>query len=203
MLKSSSIILVGLGSIFCVGCATPQAATQQSAADTAQSINDAEIPNNSNASVDAYVLGQGDQISIQVFDEPDLSISSTVSASGVINYSYLGDLQVAGKTPYELEQHIAKLLSNGFLVNPSVNVSVDQFRPFFIGGEVRSPGSFPYQPGLTLDKAIALAGGLTERASTRRIFIVKSGDAASSLQKTSLDAAVGPGDIITIKEGFF
>ena len=203
MLKRSAILLLSAGVLFCAGCAAPQADTQQPASNGPELSDGKEIADAASGSVDAYVLGQGDQISIQVFDEPDLTISSTVSASGVINYSYLGDLQVAGKTPFELEQHIAKLLSNGFLVNPSVNVSVDQFRPFFIGGEVRSPGSFPYQPGLTLDKAIALAGGFTERASTRRMFIVKAGDSPSSLQKTTLDAAVGPGDIITIKEGFF
>lgn len=150
-----------------------------------------------------YVLGQGDRISILVFDEPDLSITSTVGASGVINYSYLGDLQVSGKTPLDLERQIAKLLSDGYLVNPSVNVSVEQFRPFFIGGEVRNPGSYPYQPGLSLDKAVALAGGLTERASPRRIFIVRAGTSPSDLVKTTLSAPVGPGDIITIKEGFF
>lgn len=202
MLKCSTIIILSAAAVLLVGCATPNVEIPTPASD-GQSQENAKTRNLGDSSVDAYVLGQGDQISIQVFDEPDLSIKSTVGASGVINYSYLGDLQVAGKTPFDLEQHIAKLLSNGFLVNPSVNVSVEQFRPFFIGGEVRSPGSFPYQPGLTLDKAIALAGGFTERASTRRIFIVRSGDSPSNLQKTTLDALVGPGDTITIKEGFF
>ena len=202
MLKSTIFILTSLTTAFGVGCAALPTDTSTPAS-VGQSLQGESGINSQVTSVDAYVLGQGDQISIQVFDEPDLSIQSTVGASGAINYSYLGDLQVTGKTPFQLEQHIAGLLSNGFLVNPSVNVSVVQFRPFFIGGEVRSPGSFPFQPGLTLDKAIALAGGLTERASTRRMFIVRSGDAPSSLQKTTLDAAVGPGDTITIKEGFF
>lgn len=156
-----------------------------------------------NITTDNYILDQGDRISILVFDEPDLTIGATVSASGVINYSYLGDLQVAGKTPFELEQHIAQLLQDGYLVNPSVNVSVERFRPFFIGGEVRSPGSYPYQPGLTLDKAIALAGGLTDRASSRRMFIVKSGASVTDQKRVSLGDAVGPGDTVTIREGFF
>lgn len=155
------------------------------------------------ASVDSYILGQGDKISILVFDEPDLTLDATVSASGFINYSYLGNLQVANKTPLQLEQQIAELLRNGYLVNPSVNVSVSEFRPFFIGGEVRSPGSYPVQPGLTMDKAIALAGGLTDRASTRRMYIVKSGQPSSDKKKVSMSEPVGPGDTINIQEGFF
>jgi len=154
-------------------------------------------------SPDNYKLGQGDKIAIQVFDEPDLTMDATVSTSGVINYSYLGDVQVSGKTPSELERHIVELLRNGFLVNPSVNVSVTEYRPFFIGGEVRSPGSYPYRPGLTLDQAIAIAGGLTDRASQRQMFINKAGSAAGSQQRSSLSDPVGPGDTVTINEGFF
>ena len=152
---------------------------------------------------DGYILGRGDLIGIQVFDEPDLTLDARVSSSGNINYSYLGDVRVSGKTPLELEKHISSLLENGFLVNPSVNVSVKEFRPFFIGGEVRSPGSYPFQPGLTLSKAIALAGGLTDRASTRRMFVVKQGGDASDPQKVALGAAIEPGDTISIREGFF
>jgi len=151
-------------------------------------------------STDNYLLGEGDQIAIQVFDEPDLTMDARVGAGGGINYSYLGDVKVSGKTTVQLEQHITGLLRNGYLVNPSVNVTVREYRPFYIGGEVRSPGSYPYQPGLTLNKAIALAGGMTDRASSRRIFIAKpSGDEF----RASLTQDVAPGDIISIKEGFF
>ena len=150
-----------------------------------------------------YRLGEGDQIAIQVFDEPDLTLEATVSSRGGINYSYLGDVRVAGKTPGELESYITGLLRDGYLINPSVNVSIVQFRPFFIGGEVRRPGSYPYQPGLTLDKAIALAGGLTDRASTRQMFLVKAGQRSDGARKVSLNSVVEPGDTVTIKEGFF
>ncbi len=151
-------------------------------------------------STSAYRLGEGDQIAIQVFDEPDLTMDARVSDSGIINYSYLGDVQVSGKTAVELERHITELLRNGYLVNPSVNVTIKEYRPFYIGGEVRAPGSYPYQPGLTLNRAIALAGGLTDRASSRRIFVVKpSGEEF----RASLSQAISPGDTISIREGFF
>ena len=151
----------------------------------------------------AYLLGEGDKIGIQVFDEPDLTMEANVSSSGSINYSYLGDIRVAGKSPVQLERDITELLKNGFLVNPSVNVSVVQFRPFFIAGEVSRPGSYPFQPALTLDKAIALAGGLTDRASTRRMFVVRAGSSSAGEKKISLSTEIGPGDTITIRQGFF
>jgi len=150
-----------------------------------------------------YRLGQGDEISIQVFDEPDLTLGTIVGAGGSINYSYLGDVKVAGKSPVELEKHIAGLLQNGYLVNPSVNVRVTRYRPFYINGEVRSPGSYPYQPGLTLDRAIALAGGLTDRASTRKMFVTKENTASSNEIRVPLNFRVQPGDTISIREGFF
>ncbi len=151
----------------------------------------------------SYQLGEGDKISIQVFDEPDLTLDAQIGASGVINYSYLGDLQVAGKTTQELEQEITRLLRDGYLVNPSVNVTVQGYRPFFINGEVRSPGSYQYQPGLTLEKAIALAGGLTDRASTRKMFVLHAESSDQKQTKAKMQTKIAPGDIISIKEGFF
>ncbi len=150
-----------------------------------------------------YLLGEGDKISIQVFDEPDLTLDAQVGASGVINYSYLGDLRVAGKTAQEIEQDITRLLKDGYLVNPSVNVTVEEYRPFYINGEVRSPGSYPYQPGLTLDKAIALAGGLTDRASKRKMYVVPASSEDQKQIKAKMQTKIAPGDIISIREGFF
>jgi len=88
----------------------------------------------------AYVLGNGDEISILVFDETDLTMDAAIGDSGEINYSYLGALKVVGKTPVQLEREITTALRDGYLVNPSVNVSIKTYRPFFINGEVRSPG---------------------------------------------------------------
>lgn len=153
--------------------------------------------------VDDYKLGRGDKINIQVFDEPDLSIDATIGASGVINYSYLGNVLVGGKTADEVEETISALLENGYLVNPSVNVTVTEFRAFFINGEVRRPGSYPYQPGLTMDKAIALAGGLTDRASQRKMYIVRGESNNLKPVRVELSSQIAPGDIISIEQGFF
>ncbi len=150
-----------------------------------------------------YVLGTGDRISIQVFDEPDLTMDALVSETGVINFSYVGILEVAGKTPQQIEEQITAVLAEGYLINPSVNVSIKNYRPFFINGEVRSPGGYPYQPGLTVNRAIALAGGLTDRASKRKMYLVHGSTETGKRQKVGMSTVVAPGDIITINEGFF
>lgn len=191
--------------VFCfmvVGCASTPESVESQPIPVAASVDGLTVDDES-AIINDYKLGQGDTISIQVFDEPDLTLDTAVGARGSINYSYLGDVKVAGKSPSELEKHIASLLQNGFLVNPSVNVTVKEYRPFFINGEVRSPGGYPYQPGLTLDRAIALAGGLTDRASTRKMFVTKGADSTREGKKVFLNSRVEPGDTITIKEGFF
>lgn len=150
-----------------------------------------------------YTLDEGDLISIQVFDEPDLTMQARVGGSGVINYSYLGDVQVKGKSPQQLERDITERLRDGYLVNPSVNVSIVEYRPFYINGEVQAPGSYPYQPGLTLGKAVALAGGLTDRASTRKMYVLKANSEKQKQERISMSARIQPGDIISIQEGFF
>ena len=155
------------------------------------------------ADPDAYVLGNGDSISILVFDEPDLTMDSQIGDSGEINYSYLGALKVSGKTPVQLEREITSALQDGYLVNPSVNVTIKQYRPFFINGEVRNPGSYAFQPGLTLEKAVTLAGGLTDRASSRRMFVIRADSEDQDKKRIRMSAPVGPGDVIEINEGFF
>jgi len=169
----------------------------------AAAVDFAEDPKLNLDDPDAYVLGNGDVISILVFDEQDLTMDAQIGDSGEINYSYLGALKVSGKTPVQLEREITSALQDGYLVNPSVNVSIKQYRPFFISGEVRSPGSYSFQPGLTLDKAIALAGGLTDRASNRRMYVIRAGSNDQDKKRIKLSAPVGPGDVIEINEGFF
>ena len=189
--------------------ATPTTATtqtptaEQTQAEAEEQIAFAADPTVNLQDPNAYVLGNGDEISILVFDETDLTMDAAIGDSGEINYSYLGALKVVGKTPVQLERELTTALRDGYLVNPSVNVSIKTYRPFFINGEVRSPGGYAYQPGLTLDKAIALAGGLTDRASSRRMFVVRAASADQQKLRIRLNSAIGPGDVIEINEGFF
>ena len=157
----------------------------------------------SEAVSDRYVLQTGDIISIQVFDEPELTMDATVGQSGAINYSYLGTLEVSGRSPEQLTEDITEKLRDGYLKNPSVNITVLKYRSFFVDGEVRRPGSYGYEPGLTLAKAVSLAGGLTDRASRRKIFLTRDIEGNKSRIRVELSQAIEPGDVIEIEERFF
>lgn len=151
-----------------------------------------------------YILEAGDQIYIQVFDEPDLTMQATIAQSGSINYSYLGSIPVAGQTPEQLTELITEKLRDGYLKNPSVNITVEKYRSFFVDGEVRRPGSYGYEPGLTLAKAVSLAGGLTDRASRKKITLTREVDGEKkSFDRIKMSQSIEPGDVITVKEGFF
>jgi len=155
------------------------------------------------ASVSDYRLGSGDKILIKVYGEDDLTVETLLSDSGVINYPLLGAVKVSGLTLSELEALIVKGLKGDYLVNPNVHVSIIEYRPFFIKGEVKAPGAYPFQPGLTISKAAALAEGFTERASQSKIFIVRGDDPSQIPQKVDLTTLVRPGDIVTIEQSFF
>ena len=89
------------------------------------------------------------------------------------------------------------------MVDPKVNVSVIDYRPFYINGEVNDPGGYPYQPGLTLRKGIALAGGFTERASRTRISVLSENSVGDEQRQLGLDELLSPGDIVTVEQSFF
>lgn len=150
-----------------------------------------------------YRMGSGDVIKITVYGQPDLSIETRLSDVGAINYPYLGEIKLIGQTVPELEQYIYNGLKGDYLVNPSVSVTVTDYRPFFINGQVKRPGGYPYQPGLTIEKAAALAGGYTERASRTNIFIVRDIENESVTINAETSGLVLPGDIITVNESFF
>ncbi len=151
----------------------------------------------------SYSLGAGDKIKIQVFGEDDLTIETLVGDSGSVSYPFLGVIKVKGLTPDALESQITKRLKGPYLVDPEVTVSILEYRNFYVNGLVEKPGGFPFQPGMTVRKAISLAGGFEERANKDKILVV-SGENPGALPKPiGLNAHVGPGDIITVERSFF
>jgi len=155
-----------------------------------------------------YLLGTGDMIRIQVYDEQDLYLESRVSDTGTISYPFLGELKVQGLSLARLEALITSRLKGDYLIDPKVSIDMVEYRQFYINGEIASAGGFPYQPGLTVRKAISLAGGFKERASKDKIFIVHDGSSndgpgTGEPVKATLDTAVRPGDTITIEQSFF
>ncbi|CZF83419.1 Polysaccharide biosynthesis/export protein [Grimontia celer] len=149
-----------------------------------------------------YVLDDGDRISIKVYGEEDLSMDILLSTRGRFDYPYLGRLEAAGKTVGQLQEIIQRGLKGDYLIDPKVTVNVMQFRKFYVNGEVHHPGGYDYQPGLTIGKAIAIAGGFTDRASRNKIqqTEAKSGRTENNV---GLSKSVGPGDIIVVDQSFF
>ena len=150
-----------------------------------------------------YLLGTGDMLRIQVYNEIDLYLETRVSDSGTISYPFLGELKVKGISLASLEALITSRLKGDYLINPKVSIDMMEYRQFYVNGEVENSGGFPYQPGLTVRKAISLAGGFKERASKDKIFVIHDGSMTSEPIKVTLDEAVRPGDIITVEQSFF
>ena len=153
------------------------------------------------ATLQSYMFGPGDTIKISVYQEADLSVTAEISQQGFIDMPLLGSVKMTGLTQQSAKEHLEQLLRDGYLVAPSVSITVDSYRPFFIYGEVRSPGSYPYQPDITLEQAIALSGGLLDRASRSQWHIQRGADKATFVAKS--DTIILPGDVIKIDKSFF
>ena len=150
-----------------------------------------------------YALGAGDKVRITVYNEPDLSGEFEVNGQGVLSVPLIGQVPVIGKTTVEVQALLTQRYGKDYLVNPSVTVEVMNYRPFFILGEVNHPGSYPYQNGMTVINAVALAGGYTARANHDRIKVKHSSDKSSEGQEVKEDTTVLPGDVIEVAERFF
>ncbi len=148
-----------------------------------------------------YKFGPGDSIKISVYLEPDLSVTAEISQQGFIDMPLLGSIRLTGHTQQSAKEYLEQRLKDGYLVAPSVSITVDSYRPFFIYGEVRNPGSYAYQPDITLEQAIALSGGLLDRASRSAWQIQRGADKATF--KASSDTIILPGDVIKIDKSFF
>lgn len=151
-----------------------------------------------------YFLGAGDKVRITVYGEPNLTGEYNITTSGEISFPLIGNVKVAGQTIQQVQELLRTRLSNGYLLDPRVSAEVLTYRPYYILGEVGRPGQYPYTAGMTVQQAVATAGGFTYRANTRTAFIKRTLD--TSEQKVDLregPISVGPGDTIRIGERFF
>jgi len=150
-----------------------------------------------------YKLGSGDKIQIIVYGEEDLTTEITIDKSGVISFPFLKDIQVVDLSVKELERVIYQGLLGDYLISPQVSVSVVQYRPFYIHGQVNRPGGYPYQENLTFDKAIAVAGGLSIRASKTNWAITRKVNGKMVIVDANVATQIMPDDIIKIEQSFF
>ncbi len=151
-----------------------------------------------------YRLGPGDAVRIITFGEEQLTGEFRVDASGNISLPLIGDVHAEGLTPRQLEGAVAAALDRSKLYkNPSVSVEVVSYRPFFVLGEVSRPGQYPYQPGMSVLTAVAVAGGFTYRAVERNFSIVRTVDGHPVEGHAIRQTLVQPGDVITVFERVF
>jgi len=155
-------------------------------------------------STSSYRIGAGDMLSVTVFGEQDMSLKEIrVGTNGTISFPLLGELKVEGLTNLEFEAELIKRLKDGYLKKPVITVSVLEYRLFYVNGQVKNPGGYNFVNGLTIQKAVALAGGFSERASKELINLERETKPGVVLKNVSLNEPVNPGDVITVGESFF
>ena len=150
-----------------------------------------------------YRVGAGDKLSIRVAGEADLTGEFPVDASGAISMPYVQSVTVAGMSTPQIEQLILGRLQAGYLKDPQVSVQVTTLRPFYILGEVTASGSFAYQPGITVQNAIAIAGGYGARADKSDVLLTRKDATGTHTSKVPVTTQVYPGDIVYVRERWF
>ncbi len=151
----------------------------------------------------SYRLDTGDQIKLTVYGEDDLSGTYNVDGSGNVRLPLIDQVHAAGLTVTDFEKAVEAKLSQGFLVNPRVNVEVANYRPFTILGEVNKPGEYPYENGMTVLNAVALAGGYTYRADEDTVYIRRKGASRENQYPADDKTIVNPGDTVRVTERIF
>lgn len=153
---------------------------------------------------DSYTLGTGEQVRVVIFGQNQLTGLFTVNDRGTISVPLLGDVPAQGKTTDELAQTIAtELKQKNMLNNPSVTVEIAKYRPVFILGEVKLPGQYPYEPGMTALTLVAIAGGFTYRAQTGYVSILRKEHGHVVEGRAGRGAEIQPGDVVNVFERYF
>jgi polysaccharide export outer membrane protein len=150
-----------------------------------------------------YRVDSGDRLRIIVFGQNDLSNTYTVDKAGMISMPLIGSLPVRGREPNEIADAVTTLLSRGYVRVPDVSVEVDRYRPFYAMGEVNSAGQYAYVAGMTVQSAIAVAGGFTPRAEESSVDVTRSGYGAIATLHLRMTDPLMPGDTIYVRERLF
>lgn len=150
-----------------------------------------------------YTLGSGDQVKLTIFGQEDLSGEYEVDGNGTVSLPLVGDVDVGGRTVNAAETAIEEAYTPDYLVNPRVSIQVLNYRPFYILGEVKKPGSYNYVSGLTVVEAVSIAGGYTYRADKDDVKIVRKSEPGKEAIEVNENTRVLPGDTLRVPERFF
>jgi polysaccharide biosynthesis/export protein len=150
-----------------------------------------------------YVLDAGDRVRVTVFDQANLTNTYAIDQSGYLAFPLVGSVPARGRTAKQLEADIAAQLRQGFLRNPDVSVEIDRYRPIFVLGEVGAAGQYSFVPGMTVQKAIAVAGGYSARATQDNVDITRSINGKVMTGRVLISDPILPGDTIYVRERLF
>jgi polysaccharide export outer membrane protein len=151
----------------------------------------------------AYRLDAGDKLRVVVYGQEGLTNTYAIDAGGAITMPLIGSVPARGRTPAELASAIAGRLRSGYIRDPSVAVEIESYRPFFILGEVAAPGQYPYVPNMSVESAVAIAGGFSPRARRDRVILTHTDASGSSRYVAPLGTPLGPGDTVFVSERWF
>jgi polysaccharide export outer membrane protein len=151
----------------------------------------------------AYHLDAGDRLRVVVYGQEGLTNTYTIDAAGAITLPLIGSVPARGRTPAGLANEIGARLRNGYIREPSVAVEIDSYRPFFILGEVAAPGQYPYVPNMTVESAVAIAGGFSPRAKRDAVTLTHSDASGAGRFVVPLGTPIDPGDTVFVSERWF
>lgn len=151
----------------------------------------------------AYTLDSGDRLRVSVFGQEGLSNSYAVDAAGNVNIALIGSVPARGLTTAELARAIADRLRQGYIREPHVSAEIEAHRPFFILGEVTTPGQYPYVANMTAETAVAIAGGYTPRAQKGKVALTRNVNGQIWRGNVPGSFPLAPGDTVTVKERWF
>jgi protein involved in polysaccharide export with SLBB domain len=150
-----------------------------------------------------YRLGPGDKVRLKFYDDANLNEEYEVNSAGFVSIPLVGEVKASGLTTSQLEKAIARRMKGKIAQEPNVTAQISSYAPFYIFGEVKKAGFYPYQPGITVAGAIATAGGLTYRADENTIYLQHAGSIAQEEVKLTIPTRIFPGDNIRIGERMF
>jgi polysaccharide export outer membrane protein len=151
----------------------------------------------------AYHLDAGDRLRVVVYGQEGLTNTYAIDAGGAITMPLIGAVAARGRTPARLAADIAARLRGGFIRDPSVAVEIEAYRPFFILGEVAAPGQYPYVPNMTVESAVAIAGGFSPRARRDRVTVTHTDGSGTGRYVVPPGTSLSPGDTVLVGERWF
>ncbi len=151
----------------------------------------------------SYHLDAGDKLRVVVYGQEGLTNSYAIDAGGSITMPLIGAVPARGRTTAGLAGEIGGRLRNGYIREPSVAVEIDTYRPFFILGEVSAPGQYPYVPNMTVESAVAIAGGFSPRAKRDMVTVTHTEAGGAMRAVVPLGTPLAPGDTVFVGERWF